>query len=214
MSLRVALLCASGLLGGCIIFDQKSEAVVFHQLLVPAPDVTAPDAGGPPVFIPRALVPAALRRPNVVLLDDAGWVHVEDAHRWVAPLDRAVPETVARHLRNRAGVITTTQTPAEDHRVLLLTVDKMEISAPAAAERSLFFTLPVVADQPATATLQITCRLEHSDGRLIAAKTLARSAPLKERTAGAFVAAQSANLATLAGEIASWLRVPATPSSK
>jgi ABC-type uncharacterized transport system auxiliary subunit len=211
MIFRAFVVALTALLSGCIIFDQKSEAVVFHQFAAPA-GASAQDADGSPVFVPRAIIPAALRRPNVVLLDDAGWVHIEDAHRWIAPLDRAIPETVARHLRSRAGVITTTQTPSEDHRVLLLTVDKMEIFAPAGAERSIF-SLPGGTDKASTATLQLTCRLEKADGTLVAVKTFAQSRPLKERTPAAFVQAQSANLAELSTEIAKWL--PSTaPSSK
>ena len=211
MILRAVIVSLSALLSGCIIFDQKSEAVVFHQFAAPA-GASAQDAHGSPVFVPRAIIPAALRRPNVVLLDDAGWVHIEDAHRWIAPLDRAIPETVARHLRSRAGVITTTQTPSEDHVVLLLTVDKMEIFAPAGAERSIF-SLPGGTDKASTATLQLTCRLEKADGTLVAVKTFAQSRPLKERIPAAFVQAQSANLAELSNEIAKWLPTTA-PSSK
>jgi ABC-type uncharacterized transport system auxiliary subunit len=211
MIFRAFVVALAALLSGCIIFDQKSEAVVFHQFAAPT-GASAQDADGTPVFVPRAIIPTALRRPNVVLLDDAGWVHIEDAHRWIAPLDRAIPETVARHLRSRAGVITTTQTPSEDHVVLLLTVDKMEIFAPAGAERSIF-SLPGGTDKASTATLQLTCRLEKADGTLVAVKTFDQSRPLKERTPAAFVQAQSANLAELSNEIAKWL--PATtPSSK
>jgi ABC-type uncharacterized transport system auxiliary subunit len=211
MIFRAFVVALAALLSGCIIFDQKSEAVVFHQFAAPK-GASAQDADGTPVFVPRAIIPTALRRPNVVLLDDAGWVHIEDAHRWIAPLDRAIPETVARHLRSRAGVITTTQTPSEDHVVLLLTVDKMEIFAPAGAERSIF-SLPGGTDKASTATLQLTCRLEKADGTLVAVKTFDQSRPLKERTPAAFVQAQSANLAELSNEIAKWL--PQTsPSSK
>jgi len=211
MIFRAFVVALAALLSGCIIFDQKSEAVVFHQFAAPT-GASAQDADGTPVFVPRAIIPTALRRPNVVLLDDAGWVHIEDAHRWIAPLDRAIPETVARYLRSRAGVITTTQTPSEDHVVLLLTVDKMEIFAPAGAERSIF-SLPGGTDKASTATLQLTCRLEKADGTLVAVKTFDQSRPLKERTPAAFVQAQSANLAELSNEIAKWL--PQTsPSSK
>jgi uncharacterized lipoprotein YmbA len=212
MILRAVVVALTALLSGCIIFDQKSEAVVFHQFAAPAASPARPAAAGPQVFIPRAVIPSALRRPNVVLVDDAGWVQIEDAHRWVAPLDRAIPETVARHLRARNGVVTTTQTPSEDHLVLLLTVDKMEVFAPAGAERSIF-SLPGSKDNTSTATLQVTCRVEKADGTPISVKTLTRSRPLKDRTPAAFVQAQSANLAELSSEIAQWLPQP-TPSSK
>ena len=206
MIFRAFVVALAALLSGCIIFDQKSEAVVFHQFAAPT-GASAQDADGTPVFVPRAIIPTALRRPNVVLLDDAGWVHIEDAHRWIAPLDRAIPETVARHLRSRAGVITTTQTPSEDHLVLLLTVDKMDIAAPAGAERP-FFALPGGAVRPTAASLQLTCRLEKADGTPVAVRTFARSRPLTERAPAAFVQAQSANLAELSDEIARWLPAP------
>ena len=90
MILRAVVLALAALLSGCIIFDQKSEAVVFHQFAAPAAGPARTAAAGPQLFIPRAVIPSALRRPNVVLVDDAGWVHIEDAHRWVAPLDRSI----------------------------------------------------------------------------------------------------------------------------
>ena len=213
MILRAAILSLSALLSGCIIFDQKSEAVVFHQFAAPGVQPNRAVSAGPQVFIPRAVIPSALRRPNVVLLDDKGWVQIEDAHRWVAPLDRAIPETVARHLTARTGVVTATQTPSEDHLVLLLTVDKMEIFSPAGPERSIF-SLPGGTDKASTASLQLTCRLEKADGTLVAVKTFAQSRPLKERTAAAFVQAQSANLAALSSELAPWLQAPTLSSSK
>ena len=213
MILRAVIFCLSALLSGCIIFDQKSEAVVFHQFSAPGAQPNRAVSAGPQVFIPRAVIPSALRRPNVVLLDDNGWVQIEDAHRWVAPLDRAIPETVARHLTARTGVVTATQTPSEDHLVLLLTVDKMEIFAPAGPERSIF-SLPGGTDKVSTASLQLTCRLEKADGTLVAVKTLTHASPLKERTAAAFVQAQSANLAALSSELAPWLQAPTLSSSK
>lgn len=213
MILRAAILSLTALLSGCIIFDQKSEAVVFHQLAAPSARPERDVSAGPQVFIPRAVIPSALRRPNVVLLDDGGWVRIEDAHRWVAPLDRAIPEALGRHLSARTGVITTTQTPSEDHLVLLLTVDKMEVFSPAGPGRSIF-SLPGRADKADTASLQLTCRLEKADGTLVSVKTLTHASPLKERTAAAFVQAQSVNLAALSAELAPWLQAPAPSSSK
>jgi ABC-type uncharacterized transport system auxiliary subunit len=213
MIFRAFVVALSALLTGCIIFDQKSEAVVFHQFAAPGAQPNRAVSAATQVFIPRAVIPSALRRPNVVLLDDNGWVQIEDAHRWVAPLDRAIPETVGRHLSARTGVVTTTQTPSEDHVVLLLTVDKMEIFAPAGPERSIF-SLPGGTDKTSTASLQLTCRLEKADGTLVAVKTLTHASPLKVRTAAAFVQAQSANLAALSSELAPWLQAPAPSSSK
>ena len=213
MILRASILSLTALLSGCIIFDQKSEAVVFHQLAAPSARPGRNDSAATQVFIPRAVIPSALRRPNVVLLDDGGWVRIEDAHRWVAPLDRAIPEAMARHLSARTGVVTTTQTPSGDHLVLLLTVDKMEVSSPATPGRSIF-SLPGGTDNADTASLQLSCRLEKADGTLVSVKTLTHASPLRERTAAAFVRAQSANLAALSSELAPWLQAPAASSSK
>lgn len=206
MNARFLLLGLTALLSGCIIFDKKSEAVTFHQLTAPAASATLP---GPTLFVPRAIIPSALRRPNVVLLDDTGWVRVEDAHRWIAPLDRAVAEAVGRHVAAATGLPTANQSPADDHLVLLLTVDKMEVFAPASGARPLF-TIPGTAENKDTAVLQVSYRLERADGTLLSAGTLTRSRPLKERTPADFVAAQSANLAALSAELAQ--RLPKTPS--
>jgi len=209
MSVRTLLLAGCAvLLSGCIIFDKKSEAVTFHQLAAPAKAVTRT---APTVFIPRAQIPSALRRPNVVLIDDTGWVRVEDAHRWIAPLDRAVAEAVGRHLTSLTGVPAVAQTPAEDHLLLLLTVDKMEIFAPASPSRPLF-SLPGTANSDDAAVLQVTYRLERPDGTPVAAKTVTQTTPLKERAAADYVRSQSANLAAVAAEIARSL--PAASPSK
>ena len=206
MKFRALVLGVSALLSGCIIFDKKSEAVTFHQLASPAAAATRP---APTIFVPRAVIPSALRRPNIVLLDDTGWVRIEDAHRWVAPLDRAVSEAVGRHLTALTGLPASTQSPADEHVVLLLTVDKMEIFTPAGPGRSLF-SIPGTATNTDTATLQVSFRLEKSDGTLLAAKTLAQSRSLKERTPAEFTQAQSANLAAIAGEIAKLLPNPSS----
>jgi uncharacterized lipoprotein YmbA len=208
MIFRALLLGLAALLSGCIIFDKKSEAVVFHQFAAPS---GLPSTSGMQVFVPRAIIPSALRRPNVVLIDNHGWAHVEDAHRWIAPLDRAIPETMGRHLNALGGVRTTNQTPSEDHLVLLLTVDKMEIVAPDAPEPSIF-SLPGSTAKPGSASIQITCRLEKSDGTLVGVKTLSESRPLKDRTPASFVQAQSANVAAASAELAKW--IPLTSSSK
>lgn len=206
MNVRALLLVLSALLSGCIIFDKKSEAVTFHQLAAPAAAATR---SGPTIFVPRAVVPSALRRPNVVLIDDTGWVRIEDAHRWVAPLDRAVSEAVGRHLTALTGLPSSTQSPADEHLVLLLTVDKMEVFAYAGPSRSLF-TIPGTTASTDTATLQVTYRLEKSDGTLLAAKTIAQSRALKERSPTEYTQAQSANLAAVAVEIAKLLPNPSS----
>ncbi len=201
MSPRVLLLGLSVLLSGCIIFDKKSEAVTFYQLAAPAAPTTRV---APILYVPRAILPSALRRPNIVILDDNGWVRVEDAHRWVAPLDRAVAEAVGRHLTAQTGLPAASQAPAEDHLVLLLTVDKMEVFAPATPGRSLF-SLPGATANNDTAVMQVTFRLEKSDGTLLSGQTLTHSHPLKERSPSEFVLSQSANLATISADIAKLL---------
>jgi uncharacterized lipoprotein YmbA len=206
MNARALLLGFTALLSGCIIFDKKSEAVTFHQLASPAAQVTR---ATPTIFVPRSVIPAALRRPNIVMIDDTGWAQIEDAHRWIAPLDRAVSEAMARHLTSLTGLPSSTQSPADDHLVLLLTVDKMEIFATAKPGRSLFL-IPGTAENTDTATLQVTFRLEKSDGTLLATKTASQSRPLKERSPTAFAQAQSANLAAVAAEIAKFLPTPSS----
>jgi len=64
----LTLLTASLLLTGCIVFDKKSESVLFHQL--DAPQAT-PTLKGPLIFIPRVTLPSAVRRPTLVLIDEA-----------------------------------------------------------------------------------------------------------------------------------------------
>jgi len=191
----------AALLSGCIIFDKKSEAVTFHQLASPSAAITR---STPTLFVPRSVIPAALRRPNVVLIDDTGWVRVEDAHRWIAPLDRAISEAIGRHLTALTGLPSSAQAPVDDHLVLLLTVDKMEIFTPAVPSRSIF-SLPGTASNTDTATIQISFRLEKSDGTLLATKTIAQSHILKERSPTEFAQAQSANLADIAAAIAKLL---------
>ena len=85
MKSRALLFSLTALLSGCIIFDKKSEAVTFHQLASPA---AVTSRSGPTLYVPRTTIPSALRRPNVVLIDDTGWVRVEDCtHRW-----RSIPQ--------------------------------------------------------------------------------------------------------------------------
>ena len=176
MSLLVALL-----LGGCFIFDKKSEAVSFHQLSAPQSAATRP---GPEIYVPRAVIPSALRRANIVMLDESGWVRVEDAHRWISPLDRAVAENIAHHLTKLTGLPTAAQTPSGDHLVLLIDIEHMSVTA---------------AKQ---AVLDLRYRLEKSDGTLLIERSLHQSTPLSDTTPEQYVRAQSANLATAAAQIA------------
>lgn len=181
MRLLLPVLCSAWLLSGCIIFDKKSEAVTFHQLSAPT---ATPTAASLSVFIPRTLLPAANRRANVVLLDDSGWVRLEDAHRWVAPLDRAFSEALGRHLVQASGRHVTTAVPASDHLVLLLTVERFNVRG----EKE--------------AILELRHRLERADGTLITEAVGRFASPLSATTPEQFVRAQSLNLATAAQAIA------------
>lgn len=192
-------------LSGCIVFDRRSEAVTFHQFSAPTAAVTR---SAPMVFIPRTILPAGLRRANIVLMDDAGRARLDDNHRWLAPLDRAVSETVGRHLTRLTGLPATAQAPAGEHVVLLLTLDKMELAPAAEAEKSIF-SLPG-ATRPADAVMQVTARWEKADGTSLSVRVHARRRLLKDPAAEAFVRAQSANLAEIAAEIAAALP-PLTP---
>lgn len=207
MKFAAPFLALSILLSGCIIFDKKSEAVTFHQFATPA---SLPRPNTETLYLPRALIPAALRRPNVVLLDDNGWVRVEDAHRWLAPLDRAIPEAVGRHLAARGAVTASAQVPMETHRVLLLNVERMEIST-AAKGKSALFSIPGLAANNDVALLVLTGRLEQADGTLVFTRTLTATRALRERTPAEYVQAQSNNLADLSAQLSALL-LPPVPS--
>jgi uncharacterized lipoprotein YmbA len=174
----------SVLLTGCIIFDKKSEAVTFHQLSAPQ---TAPTRPSPAIFIPRAIIPSSLRRANVVMLDEAGWVRVEDAHRWINPLDRAVAETVGHHLTKLTGLPSASQTPAGSHLLLLLDVNHMSVTG------------------DKRAVLELHFRLENTEGAMILDKTIIRSTSMGETTPEQYVQAQSTNLAAASAAFADLL---------
>jgi uncharacterized lipoprotein YmbA len=161
-------------LTGCIIFDKKSEAVAFHQLSAPQ---IAPTRIGPVIFVPRAIIPSSLRRANVVMLDEAGWVRVEDAHRWINPLDRAIAETIGHHLTKLTGLPSAVQSPAGAHLTLLVDVNHMSVTA------------------NKQAVLEIRFRLESAEGTLLLEKAIIQSSAMGETTPEQYVRAQSANLA-------------------
>ncbi|MEI6460486.1 MAG: ABC-type transport auxiliary lipoprotein family protein [Verrucomicrobiota bacterium] len=186
------LLGALLILPGCIVFDKKSEAVAFYQFS--SPSATAANAGLV-VFVTRASIPPALRRPNLVMLDDAGWVRIEDSHRWVAPLDRLISEAIANHLASITGISTTLLAPPADHFVLLVTVERMAVKA------------------PKDATLSIHFRLENSAGEVIREKTSAWSTVMDSPNSAEFVRAQSKNLANAAHDISTWVSPSGTPIS-
>jgi uncharacterized lipoprotein YmbA len=102
------LLAFSLLLTGCIVFDKKSESVTFHQFTAPQ---AKPTEKGPLVFIPRVTLPSALRRPTLVLIDEANNVQIEDSQRWASPLDRGLAEAIGQHLVKNTGRPVTYQAP-------------------------------------------------------------------------------------------------------
>jgi uncharacterized lipoprotein YmbA len=190
MSFRPLLLLALGLtLPGCIIFDKKSESVTFHQLNAPQ---VAPTAKGPAVFIPRGQLPTALRRPTLVLIDEAGNVRLEDSQRWAAPLDRSIAETIGQHLVQATGRPVALQAPSDAHLVLLIDVDQFGLHGE-------------------TAVLQLHFRVENDAGQLLAQGQGTWNSP-KAGNPTDFVRAQSENLAK-AADIIGKVLAPLTPQS-
>jgi uncharacterized lipoprotein YmbA len=182
---RLALLLLTAALAGCIVFDKKSEAVTFHQFGTPATPATT---GQPLVLVSRATLPAAVRRPAVVMLTPSGEVLIDDAHRWAAPLERLVSETIARHLERAAGATTALQTPDQPHLTLVLEFERFEV-------------VPV-----RRAALTVNYRFEKPDGTAVAGGRSACVEPMKELSAERFVDAQSRNLSKVGEAIAATLR--------
>ncbi len=189
--MRLTLLFAALGLSGCIVFDKQSEAVTFHQFA--AAEATA-TRSAPLIHVPRATLPAGVRRPAVVLLTPGGEVLIDDSHRWTATLDRLVAETVARHLTREAGTPTVATTPDAPHFTLILECERFEVLA------------------GRRAALTIHYRLERADGSAVAGGTSACVEPMPDLGAPAFVAAQSRNLAKVGRAIAETVR--ALPASQ
>lgn len=187
MNVRLALLACAGLLSGCVVLNQRSAPVAFHQLRAPAAVASRP---GPVVFVTRAELPAALRRPNVVLIDDQDWGQVEDAHRWIAPLDQAVAAAVARHLTRLSGLPGTTALPAEPHLRVDVRISKMLVLAPPGAESA----FAAVSSTARVALMETHFRLVRADGKS-AAFTSTQRADMPDLSVESYVNAQSANLA-------------------
>lgn len=188
----LTFLAAGLLLSGCIVFDKKSDSVTFHQFVAPQAHATA---AGPVVFIPRATLPSALRRPTLVLIDEANRVQVEDSQRWASPLDRGLAEAIGQHLIQNTGRPVTYQAPGEDHLVLLLDVDQFGLNH-------------------GTAVLQLRFRVENHAGHLLAQGQGTWNSPQAEKPED-FVRAQSENLAKAAliiGKVLSPLTAQPGPS--
>jgi uncharacterized lipoprotein YmbA len=171
----LTILTASLLLTGCIVFDKKSESVTFHQLAAPQ---ATPTVKGPLLFIPRVTLPSSVRRPTLVLIDEANNVQVEDSQRWATPLDRGLAEALGQHLVKNTGRPVTNQAPGESHLVLLIDVDQFALNH-------------------GTAVLQLRFRVENDAGHLLAEGQGTWNSPKAEKPED-FVRAQSENLAKAA----------------
>lgn len=172
------------LLTGCIVFDKKSEPVTFHQF---AAEAALASKQGPMVYVPRVLLPSAVRRANLVLADETGSVRVEDAHRWAAPLDRLIGENLGARIVKASGLPVSLHAPAQAHLVLLVTVDRFALS------------------DPRQAVLTLHYRIEKSNGELLKEGSGSWSAAMDDASAPAFVRAQSNNLAKAAAAISTEL---------
>lgn len=188
----LCLLTSSLLLTGCIVFDKKSEAVSFHQLAAPQ---ATPTVNGPLLFIPRVTLPSALRRPTLVLIDEANNVQVDDTQRWASPLDRGLAEALGQHLMKNSGRPVTHQAPGESHLVLLIDVEQF-------------------AQNHGTAVLQLRFRVENDAGHLLAEGQGTWNSPKADKPED-FVRAQSENLAKAAliiGKVLAPLTTTSGPS--
>ena len=181
----ILLLLAAGALPGCIVFDKKSEAVSFHRF---AAAEAAPTKAAPLIHVPRATLPASVRRPAIVLLNPGGEVAVDDSHRWAASLEHLLAEAIARHVSRESGCPTASTTPEAPHLTLILDCERFEV----AAERR--------------AALTIHYRLERADGSAVAGGTSACLEPMTALDAPAFVDAQGRNLAKVGRAIAETVR--------
>jgi uncharacterized lipoprotein YmbA len=172
-------LSVTSLVTGCITFDQKSESVTFHQLSGP---VTTPTIKAPIIFIPRANIPVSLRRPTLVIADEAKVIKVDDSQRWIASLDRAVSEIIGRNLTKQTGLPFELQTPSENYLVLFVDVDAMFLTAQATV-------------------LQLHYRIEDAQGKTLHQGQGQWKAKRSENPID-YVNAQSENFANAAAQIA------------
>ncbi len=190
--MRIAFVLASIalILSGCIVFDQKSTAVTFHQFNTPT---AAPTKNWPVVFIPRAQIPAAVRRPTLVINDIGGKTVIDDSQRWVYSLDRAISDTIGRHIVQITGLPYSTQAPSDTHVVLLIDVMQFGVN-------------------DGSTILQISYHIESSAGDTL---TQGQGTWRGKRADSpqAFVDQQSSNLSLAAAEISQvLLKVLSKPS--
>ncbi len=174
------------LLVGCLLPGRRSEPVVFHAFSSPSSYVAAKT--GTAIHLPRAVLPAGLRRPSLVI-ENGGAVRVEDGHRWLGPLESALPEALGRRLTALKGFPCASQPPPDDHLVLLIEVLRMDVV-------------------DSRARLRLRIRIERSDGRRGPEAENEWLSPLAGPSAGEFVAAQSANLDQAAASLVPFLTSP------
>lgn len=170
------------LLTGCLIPGRRSEKVVFHAFSAPS---GLSDRARPTLYLPRAGVPAGLRRPTLVI-ERQGSVSVQDSHRWLTPLESAIPEALGRRLTALTGLPCSSQPAAEEHLVLHAEVLRMDVS-------------------DAHARLRIRFRLEDAAGERRHEAEAEWISPLVSEAPGDFVAAQSSNLDKAAASLVSFL---------
>ncbi|MEI7602752.1 MAG: ABC-type transport auxiliary lipoprotein family protein [Opitutae bacterium] len=173
------LIGLTSLVTGCITFDQKSESVTFHQLSAP---VTTPTKNAPIIYIPRANIPVSLRRPTLVIADEAKVIKVDDSQRWIASLDRAVSEIIGRNLTKQTGLPFELQTPNENYLVLFIDVEAMFLTGQ-------------------STVLQLHYRIEDAQGKSLSQGQGQWKAKRSENPID-YVNAQSENFANAAAQIA------------
>ena len=173
------LIGLTSLVTGCITFDQKSESVTFHQLSAP---VTTPTKNAPIIYIPRANIPVSLRRPTLVIADEAKVIKVDDSQRWIASLDRAVSEVIGRNLTKQTGLPFELQTPNENYLVLFIDVEAMFLTGQ-------------------STVLQLHYRIEDAQGKSLSQGQGQWKAKRSENPID-YVNAQSENFASAAAQIA------------
>lgn len=186
------LLLAALLLAGCIQFDQRSQPTVFHDFA--APSAAQPARPGPAIFIPRAQVPAAIRRPDIVVKDAARVGQVEDLHRWSAPVDRLLTEALGRHVRARSGLPVSYTETDRSRLVLWLNVEGFSVDEFRFAE-----------GLRRAAGLTLRYRIEKTDGTVLKEDEITNWTGLPAGGADAFVKAQSNNLAKAGADISTEL---------
>lgn len=170
---------ALSLLSGCISFNKKSDSVIFHQLSAPA---VVSNKSELTLFIPKANIPTALRRPTVVIIDESGPIQADDSQRWITSLERAVSETIGRNLTQKTGYSFSLQAPSETHLKLLIDVDAMFITAD-------------------STVLQLHYHFEDERGKIIG-QGQGQWKTKRADQAMDYVKAQSLNLASAAADIA------------